>query len=161
MRGSFTSDGAPALLENRFGKGRTFWFATTPGISYIKDARIVANALAEKWPAPQRRALTRYAAEANAVPLVKLSEPVVETGIYEAVQGTALVLANFTYAPIGSLTVEVPMRRKVAQVKSLEHGPLKFEAGRASPKWREEGFNSTVRFALPLGIDDMVLIESR
>src|SRR5258708_39387357 len=73
MRGSFTSDGAPALLENRFGKGRTFWFATTPGISYIKDARIVANALAEKWPAPQRRALTRYAAEANAVPLVKLS----------------------------------------------------------------------------------------
>src|SRR6185436_17318963 len=91
VKASFVSDGKPAVVENHFGKGRSVYFATTPGIGYIKDAKFVANALAEKWPAKQRQSLTRFANEAGAAPLVKLSEPVVEAGMYEAPAGTALV----------------------------------------------------------------------
>jgi hypothetical protein len=158
---TFSKDDSPAILENRFGKGRAIWFATTPAISYIKNARFVADALAEKWPLADRTLLTRYAAQAGAAPLVTLSDPVVEAGIYDTLDASALVLANFTYEPIKTLTVEVPMRKAVIGVKSLEHGPLKFTTMRAQRPWRDEGYASVVRFSEPLGLDDLVLIETR
>jgi len=157
----FAKDSSPAVLENRFGKGRAVWFATTPAISYLKNANFVANALAEKWPIADRALLTRYAGQAGAAPLVKLSEPVVEAGVYDAAEGSALLLANFTYEPIKTLTIELPMRKAVAAVKSLEHGPLKFTTARARAPWRDEGYTTVVRFSEPLGLDDLVLIETR
>src|SRR5207237_7584000 len=78
IKGTFVSNGGPAVLEHRLGRGRAVYFATTPAISYIKEAKFVRDALAEKWPADRRRALTQYAADAGAAPLAKLSEPVVE-----------------------------------------------------------------------------------
>jgi hypothetical protein len=161
VKATFASDAKPAVVEYRFGKGRSLYFATTPGIGYIKDAKFVANALAEKWPAKQRQALTRFAKEAGAAPLVNLSEPVVEAGIYEAPTGSALVLANFTYKPVSELKVEVPMRGEVATVKSLEHGPLKFESGPAPASQQADGFRHIVRFTMSLGDDDLVVLENR
>jgi hypothetical protein len=159
-KATFTSDGAPALLENQFGQGRAVYFATTPGISYIKDANFVSDALAEKWPPEQRRAITRYAAEIGAAPLAKLSEPVVEAGIYDAPGGSALMLANFTYRPIASLHVEVPSRSAVRAIKSLAGGTLRFETAPADSLWREEGYSQVARFALPLDMDDLVIMET-
>ena len=159
VRATFVSNAAPALLENNFGKGRAIFFATTPGISYLKDAKFVANALAEKWPTAQRTALTHYAEEAGAVPLVKLSHPVVESGLYEAPNGAALVLANFTYQRIRSLRVELPMRSKVTKVTSLESGPLPFTSARAPSHLRAEGYSSVVRFTASLGLDDLILLR--
>jgi hypothetical protein len=161
VKATFKSDGKPALVENHYGKGRAAYFAATPGIGYIKDARFVATALAEKWPAPQRQAITRFAKEAEAAPLVKLSAPVVEAGIYEAPKGTALVLANFTYQPIGSLSVEVPTRSEVKIVKSLEHGELKFDTRPAPSPGRVEGYKYVQRFTLALGEDDLIVLENR
>lgn len=160
VAGTFVGNSGPALLDNRFGRGRALWFATTPGISYIKNAKFVANALAEKWPAEHRRTLTRYATEA-AAPLVKLSHAVVEAGIYDAPGGTALVLANFTYEPISEVAIELPTTRRVTAVKSLEHGDLKFESRAVPANWRQEGYRSTLRFNMALGMDDLVLIETR
>ena len=161
VKAAFASDGKPAVAENHFGKGRAVYFAATPGISYIRDAHFIADALAERWPESYRRAITRYAKESVAAPLVKLSESVVEAGIYEAPKGVALVLANFTYRPIKSLSVEVPTRNEVAAVKSLEHGPLKFETIPAGAPWREEGFRYVHKFAMPLGDDDLIVLETR
>jgi hypothetical protein len=148
-------------VEHSYGKGRTEYFAWSPGIGYIKDAHFVATALAEKWPAKQREAITHFAKDAGAAPLVKLSEPVIEAGIYEAPTGAALVLANFTYQPLSSLQVELPMRGDVKSVKSLEHGQLQFETAEASPVWQKDGFNKVVRFSLQLGDDDLVVLENR
>ncbi|HMC26261.1 MAG TPA: beta-galactosidase trimerization domain-containing protein, partial [Verrucomicrobiae bacterium] len=161
VKAKFTSNNAPALLENRFGKGRAVWFATTPGISYIKDAKFVAKALAEKWPQAHRHAITRYAMEAGAAPLAKLSEPVVETGIFDAPAGTALILANFTYTPIKSLQIELPLRKNPATVKSLEHGPVEFDTARAPSLLRKEGYDWIARFNLPLVLDDLLLIDTQ
>jgi hypothetical protein len=161
VKATFTSDGKPALVENRYGNGRVSYFAYTPGIGYIKDAHFVATALAEKWPIRQRQTLTHFANDANAPPLVKLSEPVVEAGIYEAPMGAALVLANFTYKPIGSLKVEVPTRGEIKSVKSLEHGSLRYETLPGKSAWREQGFPFVQRFELALGDDDLIVLENR
>ncbi len=157
----FVSDGAPALIENGFGKGRAFYFSTTPGISYIKDANFIAEALAEKWPAAQRRVLTHFATDAKAAPLVKLSQPVVEAGIYDAPTGTALVLANFTYKPIKSLNIELPTRETVSAVRSLAHGAVAFKNLSAKSPWKNEGYQHIVQFSVPLGEDDIVILETR
>src|SRR4029079_10376692 len=119
------------------------------------------TALAEKWPAKQREAITRFAKEAGAAPPVKLSEPVIEAGVYEVPTGAALVLANFTYQKVGSLKVELPTRGDAKAVKSLEHGQLSFEAIPVPAPWRNEGFKNVVRFSLPLGDDDLVILENR
>jgi hypothetical protein len=158
---TFVNDARPALLENHFGKGRALYFATTPGMGYIKEAKFAAHSLAEKWPGDRRRAITRYATEAGAAPLVKLSHPVVEVGVYDSPAGAALILANFTYEPIQALRVEIPMRTAVAAVKSLTHGPIAFETVATSSTLRDDGYPFLQRFTLPLGTDDIVLLESR
>jgi hypothetical protein len=159
VKAKFAAEGQPALVENRMGKGRAAYFASALGTSYIKEARFVPDQLAERWPANYRAALTRYAAEAGAAPLVKLSHSVVEAGIYEAPTGTALILANFTYEPIKALSVELPTRGPVKEIQSLEHGKLSFESQPAPGPWRDEGFTHVQRFTLPLGDDDVVLVR--
>jgi hypothetical protein len=160
-KATFTSDGRPALLENQYGKGRAIYFTITPGISYIKDAKFVTNALAEKWPAEHRQVITHFASESKIAPLVRLSEPVVEAGIFDAPGGSALVLANFTYRPIALLNVELPVRTKVVAIKSLAKGTLDFKNASAAVPWREEGYSQAIRFALPLDIDDIIILETK
>ena len=97
-------------------------------------------------------------AEASAAPLVRLSEPLVEAGIYDSPAGSALVLANFTYMPIKSLAVEFPTRAPIGTVKSFAHGELPVATLPAPSPWKEEGYTHLHRFALPLGDDDVVLV---
>ncbi len=158
-RATFASNGTPAIVQNKVGRGEAVWFSGTPAISYIKDAKFVANALSERWPAPQRKAMTQYAAMGGAAPLVRLSQPVVETGICEAGRGTALVLANFTYQPIPSLEIEMPIRNPVSVVTSMEHGNIPFQTVAAAKPWRSDGFKKAIRFRMPLGLDDLVLLK--
>jgi hypothetical protein len=160
-RARFKSDGKPAIVENRIGKGRAIYFALTPGIGYVKDAKFVSDSLAEHWPANERRLITQFAQEAGAARLVKLSEPVVEAGIFEAPTGCALVFANFTYKPVDSLQVEVPTPREVKSVRSLSEGELKFTTMAAPPNWQEDGFQYVQKFDLRLGDDDLIVLEYR
>ena len=160
LLGAFASDSGAALTEHKSGKGRALLFATTPGVSYIKDARFVPDQLAEKWPESHRHAITSAAHDAGAAPLVKLSRKVVETGIYDAAGGSALVLANFTYEPIAALEVEMPSRGVPAAVRSLAHGSLPFKAVPAPEPWRAEGWTEMIRFTLPLEFDDLILLDA-
>jgi hypothetical protein len=157
----FAGDGRPALLENHFGKGRAVYFAATPGITYIKNAKFVPNALAEKWPANDRELITRFVRESGAAPLVRLSEPVVEAGVFEAAEGSALVLANFTYTPIASLKVEIPSHGEVREVQSLSNGKLAFTQEPSTGAWKEDGYSHTVRFECPLDIDELIILRTK
>lgn len=165
VKGTFAKDGAAAVFENEWGKGRAVMFCGTPTIGYIKEAKFVPDKLAEKWPEAFRKTLGQLAHEANAPRLVELSHGVVEAGIYDAPRGSALILANFTYAPIKELRVSVPMRgdaelRKSLAVKSLAHGPLQFEW---TPLQRNasDGFEWAVALKLKLETDDLILFESK
>jgi hypothetical protein len=71
-----------------------------------------------------------------------------------------LILANFTYEPLKQLEVEVPMRSRVTAVKSLAQGSLPFKIA-APSLWRTEGYRHVVQFTLPLGEDDIVILETQ
>ncbi len=139
--------GAPAVVENRFGKGVARYVATTPGVSYAKDAKFVAAELKEKWPEAQRGFINAMAEEAGVWRAVRLSDPVVEAGLYvKGEESAALVLANFTYEEIGGLGVEVELPFVPREVRSCERGKLGFEV---------EG--KTVRTKVALGTSDILI----
>ena len=149
-------DGSPAVVANTFGKGRALYVGACPGLSYIKDARFVPRELKEQWPAGTRRFINGPARRAGVPRLVRLSHPVVEAGLYETPHATALVLANFTYKPIGALRVRLRVPHEVRSVRSVERGPVAFTVGREPPA---AGIGRTVSFTMPLGLNDIVLIE--
>jgi hypothetical protein len=153
------SNGAPAVVTNRFGRGVAVCVATCPALSYAKDARFVPAELKEKWPATQREFINAVARHSGAPRLVELSQPVVEAGVFEAPGGAALVLANFTYEPIPQLEVRLPVNRTPRSVRSLERGSLPFTVNPAGQKLAEQGYRQVVRCTVALGLNDLLLFE--
>jgi len=149
----------PAAVMQGFGRGRAVYIGACPGLSYLKDAGFVLRELRERYPPVQRRVLTGLAASRGVAPLVEVSHPVVEAGLYDAPAGTALVLANFTYRPIDGLTVRVPLAKPVRAVRSVEHGPLPFSEELASAALRGHAYNSVAVFTTRLGLNDIILLE--
>jgi hypothetical protein len=152
-------DGSPSVVENRAGKGRAVYVGACPALAYIKEANFVPDALREKWPEDLRAQINAAVQQRGVGRLAELSHAVVETGVYETDSGTALVLANFTYQPISELQVGLPVSHPVNSVRSVEHGELRFrmEAPDAVPGSERRG--GRVRFTMPLGLTDIVLLE--
>ncbi len=151
-------DGSPAVLTHQLGRGRTVYVAGTPGVASVKDARFVPLELKEVWPEAQRRLITGLARAASVPRIAEVSHAVVEAGVYDAPAGTALVLANFTYQPIKELRVVLPVVKLPKTMRSVTHGELKFTTGtkrEVAPK----GLDQSIEFTLPLGINDIVLVE--
>ena len=153
------NDGRPAAVVNDAGKGKAVYLGACPGLSYLKDAGFVPTELKERYPALQRRLITAPAVARGASRLVELSEPVVEAGVFDAPDGTAVVLGNFTYEPIGSLTARVPSARSVRRVRSVEQGEVPFAVEPASAALQSQGYPHVVVFALSLALNDIVLLE--
>lgn len=149
-------DGSPAVLTHRFGRGQTVYVAGTPGVASVKDARFVPRELKEVWPEAQRQLITGLARSAAVPRVVELSHAVVEAGVYDAPAGTALVVANFTYQPIQELRVRLSVAKLPKSVRSVTHGPVKFAAGAKSGLTTTP---QTIEFTLPLGLNDIVLVE--
>ena len=148
------SDGSPATLRHRFGRGTAVYAATCPALSYAKDAHFVPAELKEKWPARQRAFINSVARASGAPRLVELSHPVVEAGVFESANGLALILANFTYEHIPRLVIGLAVKQVPRQVKSVEKGVLPFTMEPASPRLEGRGEGGAVRpaFHHPWGI---------
>jgi hypothetical protein len=155
----FFRGGEPAAVVNEVGHGRAVYLGACPGLSYLKDARFAPTELGERYPAPQRRLINALATARGAARLVELSEPVVEAGVFDAPDGTAVVLANFTYEPIPALTVRVPSASAVQRVRSVERGEVPFVVEPPSPAWRSQGYPHVVVFTIALGVNDIVLLD--
>ncbi len=152
-------ESTPAAVLNEHGRGKALYLGACPGLSYLKDAGFVATQLKEEYPSMQRRIATGLAAARGVSRLVELSQPVVEAGIYDAPAGTALVLANFTYRPIESLTVRIPLAKSAKSVRSVQHGPLRFNDEPASPALRGQGYSAVAAFSTRLKFNDVILLE--
>jgi hypothetical protein len=147
-------DGAPAVVTSEFGKGKTIYVGASPGVTYVKDANFVPAELKEQWPADLRRFINGQARQSGAPRLVELSHPVVEAGVYDAEEGTALVLANFAYEPIRRLEISLSMPRPAKSVRSLAKGALAFDQKETEPKDRHA---YRVTCTVELGLNDIVL----
>ena len=160
IEGEFT-DGSPAVVRNRFGRGQAIYTATCPAISYAKDAKFVPAELKENWPAVQREFINRQAERAKAPRLVELSHPIVEAGLYDAKAGTALVLANFTYQRIENLKVTLQLTgpRPPKTVKSVTSGQLKFTLAKPATAGSLRQYPHAVTFTTDLDLTDIILVE--
>ena len=153
-------DGSAAVVSNTFGKGRSIFVATTPGISYIKDAKFAARELAEKWPVAHRNFINHLADQSGANRALLLSHPVVEAGGYEAPKGVAVVLANFTYEPVERLEVILPVRQPVRLVRlASSMTPVEFKVISAAKRFKADGYHKAIQFTIKLGLDEIVLME--
>jgi hypothetical protein len=152
-------DGSPAVVENRAGKGRAVYIGACPALAYIKEANFVPDALREKWPDDLRAQINAAARQRGVARLAELSHAVVETGVYETDSGTALVLANFTYQPIDELQICLTVPHAVTSVRSVERGELRFQVEQVDATPDSDRASSPVRFVLPLGLSDIILIE--
>ena len=158
VAGRFTG-GSPAAVSHDYGKGKAFYIGACPAIAYIKEAKFVAGELKEKWPRSERRLINALARRRGVARLVEISHPVVEAGVYDAPQGTALVLANFTYQPIEKLKVRLFVSRPVKTVASFEHGKLNFSSEAPAGDAPPPGYPHAVTFWLDLGLSDVVVLE--
>ncbi len=149
--------GGAAILENRYGKGRAVYYTFTPGISYIREARFVAGALAERWPPSYRRMFGSLAERAGAQRLARVSEPVVEVGVRDGDDATAIILGNFTYEPIRTLRIAVAVPHRPIAVVSATHGPLAFRCRQTTQ--HAAGLPYLVEFAVPLDVADGILLK--
>jgi len=157
VTGTF-ADGSPAAVVRAHGKGRAVYFGCCPAVAYIKEARFVPAELKERWPAGIRRLINAPAAE-HVARLVELSHPVVEAGVYDAPEGTVLVLANFTYEPIEQLEVRLDVAKPPRRVVSAERGPLKFMSHSDRSASGAATYPHRVEFSLRLGLNDVVRME--
>lgn len=152
------SDGSPAIISNRFGRGDVVWIGACPGLTYGKEARFVSDELAERWPVLQGDFIA--AAAARVPRLVQLSHPVVEAGIFDASAGSALVLANFTYEPIKELKVELTLPKAIKSIRSTSRqSGISFQSKASTPEQRTAGYPVTVTFTTPLDLNDIILCK--
>jgi len=159
VMGTF-KDGSPAVIENVYHKGKATYVGACPGIAYAKEAHFFPSELKEKWPTGLREFITAPAREVGVPRLVTLSHPVVETGLYDAPDGTALVLANFTYERIPELKVSLRTPQAPVHVVSVERGELRFST-RSVPDNKQPTLPWVTEFVLDLDLSDIVMLQAR
>ncbi|MEM7392424.1 MAG: beta-galactosidase trimerization domain-containing protein, partial [Verrucomicrobiota bacterium] len=150
--GSFRN-GDPGAVKNGFGKGSALYIGTSPGVAYARDAGFVAHELKEKWPVAHRNVINTMVRQVGMSPLLRSSHPVVEAGIYDHEKGTALVLANFTYAEIAEFTATLNLEKPCKRLRSMERGDIRFTDNEANGRHQ-------VSFSISLGLNDILVFET-
>lgn len=140
-------DGSPGVVLNSFGKGKSLFFATLPGVAYCRSARPKPNQYTTGYRARERELITVAAKAAGVVRPVEVDYPLLETSLLESEKGFVVSLINFSAQPIENAEVLVRGVGKVSSVKSAARGELAY---------RREG--NSIRFSLPVGYSDFVAI---
>ena len=111
-------DGRPAGKIFPYGLGKVVAVGFLPMIAYAKLARFRPATLAEKWPPEPREIIAEPLKMANIKPVASADKPVVEVNYLDGPAGAAIVLANYTYKPIDSLTIKIRTRKQFTRASS-------------------------------------------
>lgn len=142
------ADSSPAGAIVNDGSGKVIAFGFLPMLAYGQGADFKPQTLEEKWPDWPRR-LIQFALDAGHVtPAAQCDHPVVETSLLTGSGGSVLLLANYTYHPIPSLTIDLRLDHPVSRALSTEGAGIHLDK-------TETG----VRLRLPLQWTDAVLLE--
>lgn len=121
--GTFDSGDACAVVREH-GRGRTLYLGFLPMLAYGQGANFQPRTLEEKWPEAPRRIVAWALQQAGVTPVVSTDVPVVEASLLRGGKGAVVLLANFTYQPIPSLTVTIRGAGNVSSARSVEHGDI-------------------------------------
>lgn len=156
------SDGTPAVVEKRAGRGRAVLFAFLPGLAYLQSGlplRPVDRGATDAGfnhflPASMderiRAVLVDPYLPADFVRPVETSQPLVEATLIETrrPRRLAVPLMNFSGRPLESVSVTLNGLGPLASVRSVERGALNAQASGGS-----------LLVTLPLDVADMLLFE--
>jgi len=128
-------DGSPAIATRAAGNGRTIYCGFLPGLAYYKpaipqrpvDRGSTDDAMCHFLPTEfdaGAKALIGLPAQDLPRP-VECSEPLVETTIIEARQGTVIPLVNWTGKPLADLQVTVRIKTPTSKITLAGGGPVK------------------------------------
>ena len=140
-------DGTAAGAVVSYGKGQVIGLGFMPMLAYGQLAGFKPTTLEEKWPAQPREMVKLALTAAKINPVAKCSTPVVETSLLTVTNGSALVLANYTYQSVPSLTVDVKAPG-MTKATSTEGKPVKLTK-------TADG----VRLELPLEWTDIIVLQ--
>jgi len=156
------SDGKPAVVEKKHGRGRAVLFGFLPATAYLRSGlplrpvdRGATDAGYSHFLPTEMDMKLHYALVDDFLPKgfirpVECSERLVETTCIDTERPARLAvpLMNYTGKPIANLTVKINGLPRVRSVRSVERGELKAEIG-----------DRAAIIRLPLDVADMLLID--
>jgi hypothetical protein len=155
MRAHGSDTSQPAITMLQHGKGRAYAYAFYPGWQYWSTAThnfagAFSGRLPHGWKTSDRLLATLPTRLANTRRFVVTSHPGVEARRLQSKSGIAIVLFNWTGAPIENLTVLSSKLIGFDRISSAKHGPL---VNHATDR-------SSLTVKLPLEDVDIILIEN-
>jgi len=139
------ADGAPAVLRNRFGRGRTMLTCFSPEFGYWGHW----SKKGEDGASTERELIAKFARAAGAEPHCKLSRHGIYNLVHEGPGVKVLFLMNVWLGHIERLGVEIPFDTKPAKVISSRKGAVPFD-------YRD----GAVHFSLPIDLTDIVVVAA-
>jgi len=144
------ADGTAAAVRVVHGQGQVYALGFLPGLAY-SPFKVGQTTLDETWDPALRTAFARPLEAAAIRPVVASSVPVVEANLLTGPEGSAIVLANYTYRPI---------ERLVLTINGLHHPVTRVETTEGVAVTVRRDGDATV-LELPLGWTDIVLLPRR
>lgn len=143
------ADGQTAGTITEYNKGQIIAVGFMPMLAYGQLANFKPTTLEEKWT-PEPRMIIKMALDAaKVVPVAESDVPVVETNFLTGNEGSAIVLANYTYQPIKSLTIDLKLSKPFKQAVSVEGKQV---------NWQKID-SERVRLQMPLEWTDIILLK--
>ena len=151
------SDGSPAAVERRVGRGQAVLSGGLLGLAYLRPAMnwIPESTSAQKYdhypesyPSAVRKLISSWAKAARVHRPVLTSDRLVDATLQEGPLGAIVTLTNFRKRDKPELTVSIPGLPEARKITSLRHGNLKVTQGKNGP---------TV--SLPLDQGDFLVVD--
>lgn len=142
------TDGAPAMIERKIGKGRAVHFPWLPAISYYRSSTTTRDQLPVGFSEAIRAMITYPARAAKVVPPVTVDRPMIETPLLLSEKGAAVTLLNWSGEEQHGVTLTVRVPFAVKSVASVKQGTLTFTR-----------VKNGITFSLPLGAADIIMLR--
>lgn len=142
-------DGKTAGRLINYGRGKIIAVGFMPMLAYGQSADFKPATLEEKWQPEPREIIKMALAAARVDQNVKTDVPVVEASLLSGSKGSAVVLANYTYEPIESLTIELKFSKPFKTAVSAEGARVRVT--------RKSADRITLR--LPLKWTDIIILK--
>lgn len=143
------ADGKTAGTITDYGNGQIIAVGFMPMLAYGQLANFKPTTLEEKWT-PEPRAIIKMVLDAaKVVPVIETNVPVIETNLLEGIEGSAIVMANYTYQPIKNLTIDVKLSKPFKKAVSIEGKKVIVQ----------KSDKGKVRLQMPLDWTDIILLK--
>jgi hypothetical protein len=147
---------APAAILNRYQKGRVFYFAAMPGLSYSRGATEQSGQPTIDYPED----IADLVIDALP-PVAKRKKPAttslrfVEAAVLESKKGRAITLMNWSGKPVRELTLRINDVPRLKSVRSARLGKVDYKLA-----YTKGGTNLVVTLPMP-EVVDVILVEMR